>query len=120
MSWLTKFLGFDLIIESKDSEIVNLQIQLQHQNEVIAAKDQEIQRLTNLILTEHGVIQREGEAKVSESKPQIVNRRGSFKALRDKYERADAAMAEKISQEHTEVLTEYWTKKNQQAMQEKA
>lgn len=119
MSWLTKFLGFDEIIVAKDGEIVNLYTQLHRKDEQLAMKDEEIRRLTDLMLVEHGVISREPDARTTQpAKPQPIGRRASFRTIRNKFEAADAKVAQEISKDQVEKLREYWGNKDQIAQQE--
>jgi|SRR5665213_3295902 len=118
MSWLTKFLGFDEIIVAKDGEIVNLYTQLHRKDEQLRDKDDEIRRLTDLFLTEHGVIHPEYEERKTQEKPQPVGRRQSWAATRNKFEAADAKIAKESAKEMTDKVRDYWANKDKEAAKE--
>jgi hypothetical protein len=112
MSWLTKFLGFDEIIVAKDGEIVNLYTQLHRKEEQLQLKDDEIRRLTDLILTEHGVIIGTVVTKETTSKPMPIGRRPSWRQVQEKFEQTDAQMAK----DDVTKIRDYWVKKDQEAV----
>lgn len=108
MSWLSKFLGFDDICTNYECHIAWLE-------STMTSKDEEIQRLTNLILMEHGVIIREPfSGEVPKRAPQAVNRRETFRDVRKRYEEAD----KKFATDQVNDVKDYWTKKDQIAKQE--
>ena len=111
MSWLTKFLGFDEIIIAKDGEIVNLYTQLHRKDEQLSLKDEEIRRLTNLMLVEHGVIHPEGVVQQTQEQPRPINRRPSWNQVKTRYEEADA----KLAAESSGKLRDYWLRKDKEA-----
>lgn len=106
MSWLSRFLGFDEILIAKDGEIVNLYTQLHNYQAIIETKDHEIRRLNDLMLTEHGVIPREG---IPQEKKTFtpLNRRPNFRSVQRQLEEADRGMASK----QVDAIKEYWEKK---------
>ncbi len=114
MSWLTKFLGFDELIIAKDGEIVNLYTQLHRKDEQLREKDQEIRRLTDLMLTEHGVIVRESDEVKSQEKPQPIGRRQSWGSIQKKFETADAKLAQESAKVMVDSVRDYWIKKEQE------
>lgn len=115
MSWLTKLFGFDQTVAAYEAHIdalgsANVDLQLQ-----LDKKDQEIRRLTDLMLIEHGVIhQNETGPAQEKSKPQPIGRRPSWRQVQERYEQADAQMAKT----QVNALKDYWTKKDQEASKE--
>lgn len=105
-NFLIKFFGLDLALAEKNSEVAHLW-------QKIDEKDQEIQRLTNLILTEHGLI-RVQNTNQSNEKPAPINKRASWPQVQKDLERADQAVARKQVND----LAEYWQKKDQEALSE--
>ncbi len=119
INFLRRFLGFDLLEFSKQAHIDALAQQLVYAHYELVEKDQEIKRLTDLFLTEHGVIHPEVAPDWSKKeKPQPIGRRASFRTIRNKFEAADAKMAQEIAKDQVEKLSDYWTKKNQEAAKE--
>ena len=114
MSWLTKFLGFDEIIVCKDGEIVNLYSIIHDYKRQLVEKDQEIRRLTDLMLIEHGVIHLDQGPSAPAEPPKAINRRPSWNQMKTRYEEADA----KLAAENTGKLREYWVNKDQEARKE--
>ena len=116
MSWLSKFLGLDDLITELGARHID---HINDYRDVINSYrerenylNSEIQRLTNLILTEHGVIAREGQVNIRPSgPPQPVNKRASWPQKQREYEQADKILA----QSNSHALLDYWTKKDQQA-----
>lgn len=73
-------------------------------DQLLTEKDEEIRRLTNLILTEHGVIRSEGKS-VEKGEPRPIHRRQSMR------ERLQQAAAED-AKAHADKVKEHWEKKN--------
>lgn len=69
------------------------------------SKDKEIQRLTNLILTEHGVIHPEVQVRESSSPMLPISGRRRWK-------QTQAELAKRDADEHGRKLKEQWEKKN--------
>lgn len=106
INFLRRCLGMDLIITAKQLHIVELTAQicsLQASNDV---KSQEIKRLTDLILTEHGVIKPEGIPQERKTFTPL-NRRPNFRSVQRQLEEADRGMASK----QVDAIKEYWEKK---------
>lgn len=125
MSWLARLLGYEEVLNAKTRDIISLEAQVQGLfdqqdmlHEMLRDKDIEIRRLTDLILTEHGVIRPEPVQRESTEKSQPINRRENFRTIRNRFEAADRKLAEKITKDHAEVLTDYYKKKNAVAEQE--
>ena len=117
MSWLSEFLGFDSLIESKNDLINDLRIEVENHLDTIKHKDQEIRRLTDLMLTEHGVINEDNlRPAQSETKDQPVeiNAKFSWPKKQRELERKDREMAKSRSEE----IAKYWEAKNAQAEKE--
>ncbi len=122
IEFLRRWLGMDLLLSEIDSlrqKRNELYVELKethgHYQDLLAIKDEEIRRLTDLMLIEHGVISREPDARTTQpNKPQPIGRRASFRSMREKYEAADRKMAK----DQVDVLKDYWTKKDQEASKE--
>lgn len=115
MSWLSRLLGYDASLEMFDVERRFLQATINEAQVIIKRKDEEIQRLTNLMLTEHGVIHEANlrpDPKTTEPLP--LNSRFSWTKKQRSMERADALVA----RTRNEKLEEYWKKKDEEAEQE--
>ena len=119
MSWLSKFLGFDALIESRNDLINDLRIEVENHLDTIKHKDQEIRRLTDLMLTEHGVINEDNlRPAQSETKDQPVeiNAKFSWPKKQRELERKDREMAKSRSEE----IAKYWAAKNAESEKESA
>lgn len=110
MSWLTKLLGHDEAMFSLTTHIGWLQEELQ-------LKDQEIQRLTNLILTEHGVIRPEFGA-IGTGEPRMINRKSSWPQRQREFEKLDRTIGKKPVDTSVDDKEAYWNQKSEQAMNE--
>jgi predicted HNH restriction endonuclease len=109
MSWLSRLLGMDAIVEAKDLEITNLYTQLHNYQQMLELKDHEIQRLTNLILMEHGVIVRERfEGEIKSGSPKAINKRPNWRAVQKDFEKADMSVAKS----QVDDIKEYWENKS--------
>lgn len=112
--WWYRLLGVDLIIGSKMNEIASLKNLLEYNQHLVDEKDQEIRRLTDLMLVEHGVIHPEGAPQEPREAPKSINRRPSWNQVKTRYEEADA----KLAAEQSGTLRDYWLKKDQEAAME--
>lgn len=113
-TWWLRLTGVDLIIASKMNEIVSLKNILEYCNTIIWQKDEEIKRLTNLILTEHGVMLRNNETRAVNSEPRIINKKSSWPQRQRELERADAQLAKQKAATINPVLEKHWNDKNEQ------
>jgi len=110
VNWLRKFLGLDIIIESKDCEIASLHSMIQDLNNMILYKDSEIKRLTDLMLTEHGIIN-EANLRPAQTEKQPINARYSWPKRQRELEKKDRELAKNLTSE----VEDYWKKKNSEA-----
>ena len=120
MSWLTRFLGYDFTISRLESQVLDyrdlLRVKEESYNCVLGLKDDEIRRLTDLMLVEHGVIQRESSsAPHTTEKPQPVGRRQSWGSVQKRFETADAKFAAGQAAEMADSVKKYWEKKDASA-----
>lgn len=115
MSWLTRFLGYDFTINRLESQVQDYRDLVQVREEsfrcVLDLKDEEIRRLTDLMLVEHGVIHPEGVVQQTQEQPRPINRRPSWNQVKTRYEEADA----KLAAESSGKLRDYWLKKDKEA-----
>ena len=126
INFLRRFLGMDLALTEIDTlrarrnELYDQIKELQetHRDE-LALKDLEIQRLTDLMLMEHGVIIRDNESRATTNeKPQPIGRRPAWSNVRKRFEDADAKMAQTIAKDQVDKVRDYWQKKDQKANEE--
>lgn len=111
MSWLTKLLGHDEAMFSLTTHIG----WLQGENE---KKDEEIRRLTNLILIEHGVIHPELSIGSAGKEPQMINRKSSWPQRQRELEKLDKIVGGKSKDTSVDEKEKYWHEKSERAMRE--
>ena len=119
IEFLRRFVGMDAVITAKQIHIVELTAQLCEARAMIQSKDEEIRRLTDLMLTEHGVILRENETRATPTeKPQPIGRRPAWSTVKKRFEDADAKMARQLAKDQVDEMSKYWKDKNSKAESE--
>jgi hypothetical protein len=117
MSWLTRFLGYDFTIGRLESQVQDYRDLVRTKDEIFSSmldiKDQEIRRLTDLMLVEHGVIRPESdEPRKPIEKPQPIGKRQSWGSVQKRFEAADAKFAQEAAREQVDKVRDYWLKKD--------
>lgn len=88
--WWYRLLGVDLIIASKMNEIASLKNLLDYNQHLVEEKDQEIARLTNLMLTRAGFIVPDQKLQSTEGRLEPINRKPSWPQRQRELEKEDA------------------------------
>jgi len=90
MQWVAKLFGLDEVITAKQLHIVELMAQCSHQETMLQLKDQEITRLTNLMLTRAGFLALEAQVPTTEGRLEPINRKPSWPQRQRELEKEDA------------------------------
>lgn len=107
--WILSWLGITGLIHNANNLVVANRDEVQYLRLKLQDKDEEIQRLTNIILKAHGVIPPEASAELAE-RPEPIVRHVSWSARQRALELADKKIADEKES--------YWLKKNAEAEKE--